>query len=163
MRSMGGTFFFIATLALAMPEGTYRIDTIDKRIRFEENRAIAVDGWQHAIVFPIRPGHVVYRDLVANADGSFTGRDTILNGPITLTPQPDGTISARVRLFLGGTSYSLVPEGSDTPAPSAGGTELAPAPRPAPAPTNADRARLMNPDDCQVVGSDPETGMTICG
>lgn len=155
---MGGTFILIATLGLMMPEGTYRIDTIDKRIRFEENRAVAVDRWQHAIVFPVRPGRIVIRDLVDNGDGTFSGHDTLLNGPITLTPQADGTMRARVRQFLGSAQFSLVPEDGQAAAlPEAGNVE----PLPAPA-QGAARDALMSPDDCEIVGTDPETGMTIC-
>ena len=77
-------------------DGTWRIREINELIVIDSGHAYAVDGWIHALVFKIMPGHVVLSDLQERGDGTISGQDLPLMAPITLSPVDDYTVRATV-------------------------------------------------------------------
>lgn len=100
----------------AMPlDGTWIIDTIQKKIRIEAGRAYAVDSWLHLFVLRVQPGMVVIRNITPTAAGRYAGEDLPLVGPWTATVQADRTIQVSVAGALGPVGYSLTPVHLDNP------------------------------------------------
>lgn len=100
----------------AMPlDGTWIVNTIQKKIRIEAGRAYAVDGWLHLFVLDIQPGMVVIKDIAPTAPGEYTGQDLPLVGNWTAKVQADRSIAVSIAGILGPASYRLIPVQLDNP------------------------------------------------
>ncbi|MGA0033816.1 MAG: hypothetical protein ACO3HA_10855 [Burkholderiales bacterium] len=123
-------------------DGTWIINTIQKKIRIEGGRAWALEPWVHAMLWAIQPDMVVIRNLAQVSPGTYTGDDLPLAGKLTAKLQSDRTIAVTVPTILGVLSYKLLPVELDNAA--AYDEEIrviaaapAPAPDPEPAPVAA--------------------------
>ncbi len=90
-------------------DGTWLINTINKKIRIEAGRAYAVDGWLHLFVLKIEPGMVVIRDITPTAPGEYSGEDLPLMGKWNAKVVADRSLSVTVAGAMGPISYKLVP------------------------------------------------------
>lgn len=90
-------------------DGTWRVNTIDKRIRIEGGRAYAVDGWLHLFTLQVQPDMVVIRNIQEDGAGGYTGEDLPLMGKWQAKPAADGALDVFVAGALGPASYRLLP------------------------------------------------------
>ena len=90
-------------------DGVWRINTINKRIRIEQGRAYAVDGWVHLFTFQIQPGMVVIQNIAPVSAGHYTGDDLPLMGKWEAKMQNDRSLAVEVAGSLGPASYQLIP------------------------------------------------------
>lgn len=143
-------------------DGVWTVSTLGKNIRIEGGRAYAVDGWLHAFVLQVQPGHVVMTDVTRAGPGQYTAQDLPLMGKATLTLQADGSLQARVASAIPAT-YALLPAALDDP--SAMQNELAAVGGRAPAAPPAPSAPSRGADPlatCADLGTDPDTDEIIC-
>jgi len=96
-------------------DGIWRISTNDKRLRIERGRAFAVDGWNHALLFQVKPEQVTITNLREAGPGQFLGRDILLNGDAELTLREDGNLDVKVSMFPFPAKFVLIREGLDDP------------------------------------------------
>ncbi|MEM7689371.1 MAG: caspase family protein [Pseudomonadota bacterium] len=96
-------------------DGIWRISTNDKRLRIERGRAFAVDGWNHVLLFKVKPDQVTMTNLREEEAGRYLGRDILLNGDAVLTLREDGDLDVTVALFPFPAKFVLYREGLDDP------------------------------------------------
>ncbi|MEO0419711.1 MAG: caspase family protein [Pseudomonadota bacterium] len=96
-------------------DGIWRISTNDKRLRIERGRAFAVDGWNHAVVFKVKPEQVTMVNVREAEPGRWLGRDILLNGDAEMTLRKDGNLDVKVKLFPFPAKFQLIREGLDDP------------------------------------------------
>ena len=108
---------YAVDLADKLPiDGIWRISTNDKRLRIERGRAFAVDGWNHALLFKVKPDQVTMTNMREVQPGRYQGRDILLNGDAQLTLREDGDLDVKVSLFPFPAKFVLYREGLDDPA-----------------------------------------------
>ena len=108
---------YAVDLADKLPiDGIWRISTNDKRLRIERGRAFAVDGWNHALLFKVKPDQVTMTNMREVQPGRYQGRDILLNGDARLTLREDGDLDVKVSLFPFPAKFVLYREGLDDPA-----------------------------------------------
>ena len=95
--------------------GIWRISTNNKRLRIERGRAFAVDGWNHALLFKVKPDQVTMTNMREAQPGRYLGRDILLNGDAELTVREDGDLDVTVKLFPFPAKFKLLREGLDDP------------------------------------------------
>lgn len=96
-------------------DGVWRLSTNDKRMRIERGRAFAVDGWNYALLFRVKPEQVTMTDIRRDAPGVYLGRDILLNGDSTLTLRADGNLDVKIASFPFPVEFVLVREALDDP------------------------------------------------
>lgn len=96
-------------------DGIWRISTNNKRLRIERGRAFAVDGWNHALLFKVKPDQVTTINLREAEPGRWLGRDILLNGDTELALREDGDLDVTVALFPFPARFKLLREGLDNP------------------------------------------------
>lgn len=96
-------------------DGVWRISTNDKRLRIERGRAFAVDGWNHALLFRVKPEQVVTINLRQSERGVYLGRDILLNGDTELRLRADGNLDVSVGTFPFPVKFVLIREALDNP------------------------------------------------
>ncbi|MEL7320195.1 MAG: caspase family protein, partial [Pseudomonadota bacterium] len=96
-------------------DGIWRISTNNKRLRIERGRAFAVDGWNHAVVFKVKPEQVTMVNVREAEPGRWLGRDILLNGDAEMTLRKDGNLDVKVKLFPFPAKFQLIREGLDDP------------------------------------------------
>lgn len=96
-------------------DGIWRISTNDKRLRIERGRAFAVDGWNHAVVFKVKPEQVTMVNVREAEPGRWLGRDILLNGDAEMTLRKDGNLDVTVKLFPFPAKFQLIRQGLDDP------------------------------------------------
>lgn len=107
---------YAVDLAEPLPiDGVWRISTNDKRLRIERGRAFAVDGWNHVLLFKVKPDQVTMTNMREAEPGRYLGRDILLNGDAELTLRADGDLDVVVNLFPFPAKFKLLREGLDTP------------------------------------------------
>jgi hypothetical protein len=94
-------------------DGIWRISTNNKRLRIERGRAFAVDGWNHALLFKVKPDQVTTINLREVEPGRWRGRDILLNGDTELTLREDGDLDVTVALFPLPAKFRLLRVGLD--------------------------------------------------
>jgi len=94
-------------------DGQWKISSNDKLIRIDRGRAYAIDGWVHLFVLKIQPGMVVLRHLKETKEGTFTGEDLPLAGPLEATLTGDRLLDVKVAGKLGEARYQLIPQQLD--------------------------------------------------
>ncbi len=101
----------------SMPlDGVWLISSIRKKVRIQQGRVFAVDGWLHLFVLQVQPGMVVMKDLVPTGPGKYSGEDLPLMGPFTAEVQADRSLAVSVQTTLTGTiKYKLIPIQIDNP------------------------------------------------
>lgn len=97
-------------------DGVWRISTNDKRLRIERGRAFAVDGWNHALLFRVKPEQVTTINLRQSEPGVYQGRDILLSGDTELRLRADGNLDVRVATFPFPVKFVLIREALDDPA-----------------------------------------------
>ncbi len=90
-------------------DGLWKISSNDKMIRIDRGRAYAIDGWVHMFVLKIQPGMVVLRNLKEVKEGTYTGEDLPLAGPLKATLTGDRILDVKV----GKARYQLIPQQID--------------------------------------------------
>ncbi|NQX95633.1 MAG: caspase family protein, partial [Erythrobacter sp.] len=107
---------YAVDLADKLPiDGIWRISTNNKRLRIERGRAFAVDGWNHALLFKVKPDQVTMTNMREAEPGLYLGRDILLNGDAELTLREDGNLDVKVSLFPFPAKFQLIREGLDDP------------------------------------------------
>lgn len=96
-------------------DGVWRISTNNKRLRIERGRAFAVDGWNHVLLFKVKPDQVTTINLRQAEPGRWLGRDILLNGDTELTLREDGDLDVTVKTFPFPAKFKLLREGLDNP------------------------------------------------
>jgi len=94
-------------------DGLWKISANDKLIRIDRGRAYAIDGWVHLFVLKIQPGMVVLRHLEEAKEGTYTGEDLPLAGPLAATLTGDRILDVKVAGKLGEARYQLIPQQLD--------------------------------------------------
>jgi len=94
-------------------DGLWKISANDKLIRIDRGRAYAIDGWVHLFVLKIQPGMVVLRHLKEAKEGTYTGEDLPLAGPLQATLTGDRILDVKVAGKMGAVRYQLIPQQLD--------------------------------------------------
>ena len=90
-------------------DGIWRISTLNKRVRIDRGRAIAVDGWRHMLFWEVKPGMVVIEDI-HRSDGVYKGYDLLLQGPWRASYDRHGRLDVMVNDSIG---FQLFPADDD--------------------------------------------------
>lgn len=107
---------YAVDLADPLPiDGIWRISTNKKRLRIESGRAFAVDGWNHAVLFKVKPDQVTMTNMREAEPGRWLGRDILLNGDAEMTLREDGDLDVTVKTFPFPAKFKLLREGLDNP------------------------------------------------
>ncbi|MGV7221932.1 MAG: hypothetical protein ACQ9MH_10425 [Nitrospinales bacterium] len=96
-------------------DGTWTINTINKRIRIDKGRAYAIDGWVHLFTLKIEPGMVVIKNIAQSAPGIYVGDDLPLMGKWQARFEADKSLSIKVAGSMGPINYKLIPVQVDSP------------------------------------------------
>lgn len=97
-------------------DGVWRLSSNNKRIRIERGRIFAVDGWNHALLFRVKPEQVTMINLRREEPGLYKGRDILLNGDAEMRLRADGNLDLTVATFPFPVKLALVREALDDPA-----------------------------------------------
>ena len=90
----------------AMPlDGVYMITGMDKRIRIEKGRSLAIDSWMVLMVLEVRPNMVITKDIVPTAPGKYTGHNLTFGKEEIFEVTAAGNVEAKVA----GHNFTLIP------------------------------------------------------
>ncbi len=93
----------------ALPiDGLYMVSTIKKKIRIEQGRAYAVDGWLHMFVLKVTPDMVTIQNIRRTGPGQYEMDDLPLLGPGKFVLNAEGNLDATVQGKLGVARYGLI-------------------------------------------------------
>lgn len=90
-------------------DGVWQIEILQKNVRIEKGRVMAVDPWVHALIWEIEPNMVVQKDLRKVSPGQYSGYDLPLLGDFKARLKSDGSLEYQVKGALGPVRFSLKP------------------------------------------------------
>ncbi|AUM13910.1 hypothetical protein [Ketobacter alkanivorans] len=94
-------------------DGLWSISSLDKVVRIDRGRIYAIEGWNHLVIFKIKPGMVVIKQFKQEAPGIYTGQDLPLQGPLKATLTGDRILDVNVAGAMGEVRYQLIPQQLD--------------------------------------------------
>ncbi len=101
--------------AVSAVDGLWNISSLDKTVRIDRGRVYVIEGWNHLLLFKIKPGMVVITPFEEEAPGIFTGQDLPLQGPLKATLTGDRILDFTVAGALGEVRYQMSPQQLDDP------------------------------------------------
>jgi len=94
-------------------DGLWSISSLDKVVRIDRGRIYAIEGWNHLLVFKIKPGMVVIKQLKEETPGVYAGQDLPLQGPLKATLTGDRILDVNVAGAMGEVRYQMIPQQLD--------------------------------------------------
>lgn len=94
-------------------DGLWKISSLNKMVRVDRGRIYAIEGWTHMFVLKIKPGMVVIQNLEETIEGTYTGDDLPLAGPLKAKLTGDSILDVTVVGALGEVRYQLIPQQLD--------------------------------------------------
>ena len=96
-------------------DGLWSISALDKVVRIDRGRIYAIEGWNHLLIFKIKPGMVVITPFKEEAPGVYAGQDLPLQGPLKAVLTGDRILDFTVAGGLGEVRYQMIPQQLDDP------------------------------------------------
>jgi len=96
-------------------DGLWSISSLDKVVRIDRGRIYAIEGWNHLLVFKIKPGMVVIKQFKEEGQGMYTGQDLPLQGPLKAMLTGDRILDVTVAGAMGEVRYQMIPQQLDDP------------------------------------------------
>lgn len=75
-------------------DGVWKLNELGKQVLIDGGHVIALDEWDHLLVWRVTKGMVTSTELTHVGDGRFTAYDALLKRQMDWILQPDGTIKA---------------------------------------------------------------------
>ncbi len=97
-------------------DGLWTISAVDKIVRIDRGRIYVIEGWNHLIVFKIKPGMVIINPFTEKFPGVYEGDDLPLQGPLEAWLTGDRILDVTVQGALGEVKYQMIPHQLDDPA-----------------------------------------------
>ncbi|MBA53813.1 MAG: hypothetical protein CMK89_05100 [Pseudomonadales bacterium] len=94
-------------------DGLWSISALDKVVRIDRGRIYAIEGWNHLLIFKIKPGMVVITPFQEEAPGVYAGQDLPLQGPLKAVLTGDRILDFTVAGALGEVRYQMIPQQLD--------------------------------------------------
>ncbi|RLU01079.1 hypothetical protein [Ketobacter sp.] len=96
-------------------DGLWSISSLAKIVRIDRGRIYAIEGWNHLLIFKIKPGMVVITPFQEEAKGIYSGQDLPLQGPLKAILTGDRILDVTVAGAMGEVRYQLIPQQLDDP------------------------------------------------
>lgn len=94
-------------------DGLWSISSLAKVVRIDRGRIYAIEGWNHLLIFKIKPGMVVITPFEEEAPGIYAGQDLPLQGPLKAVLTGDRILDVTVAGAMGEVRYQLIPQQLD--------------------------------------------------